>query len=93
MTDWLGISIAVLGGSGLGAMFFAGLRWTIQKGLKAKAPGAVFAFSFIIRTALTLLGFWLLSFGRAERLLACLIGFAIMRWIYGRGVTYENQSR
>lgn len=93
MIDWFAILIAALGGMGLGLMFFSGLHWTIRRGLAAQNPGGVFALSFLFRTALTLLGFWFLASGRAERLLACLLGFVLVRVLYGKGVTYENQSR
>jgi len=72
---------ALLAGVLLGAIFFGGLWWTIQKGLSAKQPALWFSLSFLLRTAIALVGFYLVSGAGSDwiRLLACLFGFIIAR--------------
>lgn len=63
----------------VGAFFFGGLLWTVQHGLTAKNPAIFFLGSWLIRVAVVVSSFYLLSAGRWERLLLCTIGFLIAR--------------
>jgi F1F0 ATPase subunit 2 len=85
---------ALVTGMLLGAMFFGGLWWTIWKGLSSTQPALWFIGSLLLRTSLTLAGFYVVSDGQGERLLVCLIGFTIARPIVTRltGLA-ENPSR
>jgi F1F0 ATPase subunit 2 len=65
-------------------MFFGGLWWTIRKGLSSTQPALWFIGSLLLRTCLTLAGFYVVSDGQWERLLACLLGFTIARPIVTR---------
>jgi F1F0 ATPase subunit 2 len=71
--------LVCLSGIILGFFFFAGLWWTLQKALTSSRPELWFVASFVLRMAVTLLSFYCLSYGRWERLLACLLGFVIAR--------------
>lgn len=75
---------ALVTGLLLGGMFFGGLWWTIRKGLSSTQPAFWFIGSLLIRTGLTLAGFYMVSEGQWERLLACLFGFTIARPIVTR---------
>jgi F1F0 ATPase subunit 2 len=78
---WL---LALLVGLLLGGFFFAGLWWTIQKGLTAKQPALWFLGSILVRTAVVLAGFYLVSDGKWERMLAWLVGFVLARFLVMR---------
>jgi F1F0 ATPase subunit 2 len=64
------------GGFGLGVLFFGGLWLTVRKSLFSRRPWLWFLLSMVLRTALTLAGFLLMTGGHLDRLLACLAGFA-----------------
>ena len=79
--------ILVLAGSAgvlLGAFFFGGLWWTVQRGLAAKRPASLFLGSLLLRTSNVLAGFYVVSGGHWDRLLACLLGFVIAHFILTR---------
>lgn len=66
-------------GVGLGAIFFGGLWWTLARAVTSERPVVWFAGSFVVRTGLTLSGFYLVSNGRWEPLLLCMLGFLMAR--------------
>ena len=74
---------AVVGGI-LGAFFFGGLWWTTRRGLASASPASWFMGSLLVRMAVTLAGFALVSRGRWESLLACLFGFFLARLLVVR---------
>ncbi|QDU65261.1 ATP synthase subunit I [Engelhardtia mirabilis] len=84
MHDVAGIALACASGGALGAGFFAGLYWTIQRGLSSTHPALWFLGSLIVRTALLLLGFYFVAGGHWQRLLACMVGFLMARLIVSR---------
>lgn len=61
----------------LGAIFFGGLWWTVRKGASSEQPALWFFCSLVLRTSVTLAGFYFVSGGRWERLLTCLLGFVV----------------
>jgi F1F0 ATPase subunit 2 len=73
--------LALLAGVLLGAVFFGGLWWTVQRGVSSSWPAAWFLGSLVLRTAIVLVGFHFVSGGRGDRLLACLLGFIIARFL------------
>jgi F1F0 ATPase subunit 2 len=73
--------LALVAGVLIGLFFFGGLWWTIQKGLNAKNPALWFLGSALVRTAVAIAGFYWISGGGWERLLACLLGFVAARFI------------
>jgi F1F0 ATPase subunit 2 len=74
--------LSVVAGMLLGLFFFGGLAWTVKKGLSAKTPAVIFLVSFFVRTLVVLGGFMLVSQGRWERLVCCLIGFIMVRMFF-----------
>ena len=79
-------------GVALGVFFFGGLWWTVRTGLRAKRPELWFLFSSVLRVSVVLAGFAAASDRRWERLVACVLGFAIARllsveWSRGRILT------
>lgn len=94
MNEILSLVPALVTGMLLGAMFFGGLWWTIRKGLSSTQPALWFIGSLLLRTSITLAGFYIISDGHWEKLLMCLLGFTMARPIVTRltGLA-ENPSR
>ena len=95
MNETLTLVLALVTGVLLGAMFFGGLWWTIQKGVSSQRPVFWFFGSLLLRMSIILTSFYFIARGHWERLLVCLLGFIIARLI----VTWltrpseENQTR
>jgi len=81
MNEHLVLVLAGLAGVGLGALFFVGLWWTVRRGISSKRPARWFFGSLLLRMVIVLAGFYLIAGGRWERLLACLLGFILVRFI------------
>jgi F1F0 ATPase subunit 2 len=79
MSEVLGQVPALAAGVLLGVFFFGGLWWTVEWGVRSRRPAFVFAGSMLVRTSVTLSGFYLIGRGRWDRLLVCLLGFIIAR--------------
>ncbi|MBE3039837.1 MAG: ATP synthase subunit I [Chloroflexi bacterium] len=84
MNDVLPLALAGVAGLFLGAMFFGGLWWTVRQGVSSPRPALWFFGSLLLRTSIALVGFYLVSGRHWERLLACLLGFVIARFIVTR---------
>ena len=84
MNETLSLALALVTGALLGAMFFGGLWWTVQKGSISKRPALWFFASLLLRTSIVLAGFYLIARGHWENLLVCLLGFVIARLIVTR---------
>jgi F1F0 ATPase subunit 2 len=63
----------------LGAFFFGGLWWTIRSSPPSQWSGLFFAGSLLIRMAVAVTGFYLVSHGEWRKLVACLAGFLLAR--------------
>jgi F1F0 ATPase subunit 2 len=87
MSDILALTLTLLAGGLLGVFFFAGLWWTVQKGVTSESPAVWFLSSLLLRTGVILGGFYFVSQGHWSRLVACLLGFLIARFIVVRRVT------
>ena len=84
MSEVMLSALALLAGIALGTMFFGGLWWTVQMGVASTRPALWFISSLLLRTGLTLAGFYFVSGADWKRLLACLFGFIIARLIINR---------
>lgn len=73
--------LALLAGGALGAVFFAGLWWTVRLGASSVTPARWFIASLVLRTAVVLSGFHLVGAGQPERMGLCLLGFLLARTI------------
>ncbi|MGI5992519.1 MAG: ATP synthase subunit I [Methanosarcina sp.] len=81
MNEALNLILALAAGFLLGAVFFGGLWWTVQRGLSSKRPAFWFLGSLLLRTSIAVAGFYFVSEGHLERLFICLIGFFVMRQV------------
>ncbi len=79
MTETLTLELAWVAGGALGAMFFGGLWWTVQKSLSSKRPALWLFGSLLLRMSLALAGFYFVAGGHWQRLLLCLLGFVLAR--------------
>jgi F1F0 ATPase subunit 2 len=81
MQEILVLILSLVAGVFFGLLFFGGL-WLTTKQLKtSKAPALFFLASFILRTTVVLVGFYLVSATDIKRLILCLIGFVIARFL------------
>ena len=88
MNEFLNLTLSLGAGLLLSAMFFGGLWWTVQKGVSSPRPALWFLGSMLLRTSLTLGGFYFVGRGHWERLVACLLGFIMARLL----VTWLTRS-
>ena len=79
MPGFLGLVAAAIAGAGLGALFFGALWFTVKRGLTTEWPATLFLCSVVVRIGVTLGGFWWVSAGQWQRLVACGLGFTAAR--------------
>ena len=84
MNNFLIPAVALVAGLVLGTVFFGGLWWKVRKGVSSKHPALWFPGSMLLRMSIVLLGFYFVGRGDWERLVTCLIGFIIARFIVTR---------
>ena len=78
---WL---IPLAAGLVLGGLYFAGLRWTIARAIRSRRPAFFLFASWLTRMGLLISCLVLVSDDRWERLIACVAGFVIARFIARR---------
>ena len=81
MNDSLPFVLAGFAGLLLGAIFFGGLWWTVRRGLTSKQPALWFLGSTLLRMSIALAGFYFVGRSDWKRLLACLAGFVVARFV------------
>lgn len=79
MNDPILLTMALLVGMVLGALFFGGLWWTVRRGLASPRPALWFASSLLLRLGIVLTGFYVVGGTDWRRMVACLAGFLLMR--------------
>jgi F1F0 ATPase subunit 2 len=75
---WL---LAAAGGALVGALYFAGLWWTVRRAPRTRRPLVLIAASFVLRGALAGLALVGLAGGDVARLLAAVAGFLVVRTV------------
>jgi len=84
MTEpWL-LVLAWFAGALLGAFFFGGLWWTVNKSLASDQPTLWLFASFLLRMGVTMTGFYWVAGGDWQRVLSCLVGFIMARLLVAR---------
>jgi len=73
------LGFALLAGIGLGLFYFGGLWLTVQRLPTIRHPALLMLGSFLMRTLVALLGFYVVMNGSWARLLVCLAGFLAIR--------------
>ena len=84
MNETVTLVLAWVAGLLLGAIFFGGLWWTVRKCVAAKNAALWFLGSMLIRMGIVLAGFYFVGRGDWQRLVICLLGFIIARFIVMR---------
>ena len=84
MNDTLMLVVAGVTGLVLGAVFVGGLWWTVRKGVASPRPALWFLGSTLLRMSIVLAGFYFIGRGHWERMLVCLFGFIVARFIVMR---------
>ena len=79
MSQVFPLVLAWAAGMGLGVFYFGGLWLTVRQLPASRRPALLFLGSFAVRTAVALVGFYLVMGGRWERALGCLVGFMMAR--------------
>lgn len=87
---------AVVGGFGLGLVFFGGLHWTSKALLTGRHPAVLWPTSLALRLGIVLPGWVWIMAGSALRGLAVLVGFLMARnavfWWSGRQTGVGGRS-
>lgn len=81
MSQLLHLMLATIAGVGLGVFYFGGLWLTVRQLPTCPWPAPLLVGSFVGRTAVVLVGFYYVMDGRGERILACLVGFIMARFL------------
>jgi F1F0 ATPase subunit 2 len=84
MNETLTLLLAGLAGGLLGMVFFGGLWWTVRRAVSSPRPAVWFLGSLLLRISIVLGGFYFVGHGNWERIVACLFGFFIARFIVMR---------
>lgn len=75
MDEPLRTILGLVAGVALGSAYFAGLWWTVRRSMSSARPAILLLSSAVLRTALLIAGFYVVSGGRWRPLLGCLAGF------------------
>ncbi|CAN5633306.1 ATP synthase subunit I [soil metagenome] len=81
MNEPLTLILACLAGGVLGTIFFWGLWWTVRKAVLSPRPALWFFISLMLRMGILLPGIYLVSGGHWKRLVACLVGVIVARFV------------
>jgi len=87
MNDMLALILASTAGGLLGLLFFGGLWWTVRRAFDSPRPALWAGGSLLLRMACVAAGFVIVAAGDWSRLLACLLGFWVARWLIVRLTT------
>jgi F1F0 ATPase subunit 2 len=80
-SDALALVLSGVAGILLGAIFFGGLYLTVRKGVSSPSPALWFFGSLVVRMGIALAGFYFVSDGSCQRLVACFLGFVVARLV------------
>jgi F1F0 ATPase subunit 2 len=84
MTEMLALVLALGAGGLLGALFFGALWWTVRQIVSSRRPALWLFGSLFLRMSIALAGFWFVAGSHWDRLLACVLGFVVARFIVTR---------
>jgi F1F0 ATPase subunit 2 len=95
MNEVVHLILAVIAGGLLGAFFFGGLWWTVNRSMVSGQPAFLILGSFVLRTAVAVGGFYLALQGGWQSLVACMAGFLVSRVVVTRviGAPHEGVPR
>ncbi len=82
MNEFSMLLLSLVTGLLLGFLFFGGLWLTIKKGVSSRYAFIWFTASLLLRTGIVVAGFYFVAGDRWDRLLVCLAGFLIARFLF-----------
>ena len=89
--DLLSTLFSLSMGVGLGGLYFGGLWWTLKGIHQKNRPFGFIAISYLARTGICLVGFWLVLRHGIAALILSLIVFTLVRFILTRKIgTIKN---
>ena len=92
MNETLTLMLAWVAGGALGVVFFGGLWWTVRRGAMSERPALWFLGSGLLRMGIVLSGFYFVGDGHWQRLLICLLGFVMARFVVTRLVRASGKD-
>lgn len=93
MSSTIFISVALVAGLILGTFFFWGLWYTVRRAVTSRRPALWLIGSFLVRTSVTLIGFYYCARGNWQGMLACLLGFMAARYLVMRIVNTGDEKK
>jgi F1F0 ATPase subunit 2 len=87
------LGLALLGGFGLGLVFFGGLLWTLHRLPRSSRPALLFVGSLAARAGVVAFGLWWLGAGDWRRMAAAGLGLLTARPLLIRAGLKSVQSR
>ncbi len=81
MNEVMFLVLPLAAGLLLGAFFFGGLWWTVNRGVSSQRPVLWFFGSMLLRMSVTLAGFYFVGHENWKRWLLCLLGFVLARLV------------
>ncbi len=87
------LTLPFAGGFSLGVLFFAGLWWTVRKGMVLKSPAPLFLGSFLLRTITVLVGFYFIINVNWQSMTLYFIGFIVGRITVNRYVKKHDEIK
>lgn len=92
MNNLAALPVVLVAGAFLGAFFFGGLWWTVQKGITSNHAVLWFFGSTLLRTGIALAGFYFIGRGDWTKILVCLLGFFLARLAVVRVTRPANEG-
>lgn len=92
MSEVFRLILTLLGGVLLGAFFFGGLWWTINRSLVSAQPAVLILSSFLLRTMATVFGFYIALHGGWHGLAVCVVGFLVSRLVVTRLIAIPREK-
>ncbi len=86
MISYILLFLSLAAGFALGGLFFGGLWYTTKRITVSKRPALLFLGSFVLRSAIVLTGFYFVAAGDIKRMLLCLSGFVLARFVVNRSL-------
>lgn len=84
MSEYSSLALALIAGLLLGVIYFAGLWWTVRRGVAAKHVALWFFTSLLLRMSIVVSGFYFILGDDWKRLMAGLPGFMMARLLVMR---------
>lgn len=92
-TEALTWGLAAIWGIVLGIFYFGGLWWTVRSLSRKNRPKLWVGLSYLVRTSLVLLGFWLVMRKDLLAFFFTLVAFFLMRFVMIRKLGLSEESR